>query len=78
MLESGLRLIVFLFAGLVLQDSMILALLLAFPMMWFGLYVGNRIHLSVSQHQLLKIIGMLLTASGFSLVIRSDVLTKLF
>jgi uncharacterized protein len=78
MLESGLRLIVFLFAGLVLQDSMMPALLLAFPLMWFGLYVGNRIHLNVSQHQLLKIIGMLLTASGFSLIFRSDVLTKLF
>ncbi|MDP1536371.1 MAG: sulfite exporter TauE/SafE family protein [Burkholderiales bacterium] len=78
MLESGLRLIVFLFAGLVLQEDMIPALLLAFPLMWFGLYVGNRIHLGVSKHQLLKIIGMLLTASGFSLFFRSDVLYKLF
>lgn len=78
MLESGLRLIVFLFAGLILQESMIPALLIAFPLMWFGLFVGNRIHLSVSRHQLVKIIGMLLTASGFSLALRSDVLSKLY
>jgi uncharacterized membrane protein YfcA len=78
MLESGLRLVIFLFAGLMLQESIIPALLLAFPLMWFGLYIGNRIHLGVSKHQLLKIIGMLLTASGFSLFFRSDVLYKLF
>ena len=78
MLESGLRLIVFLFAGLILHESMIPALFIAFPLMWFGLFVGNRIHLSVSRHQFVKIIGMLLTASGFSLALRSDVLSKLY
>lgn len=77
MLESALRLMVFLAAGLVLQEHMLSALLLAFPLMGFGLYVGNRIHLGVSQPQLLKMVGLLLTATGLSLMYRSALMAEL-
>jgi len=71
LVESTLRLIVFAFAGLVLQKDIFLALLLAFPLMWFGLYVGNRIHLGISREQMGKLLGTLLMVSGMSLVVRA-------
>lgn len=76
MMESALRLTVFLAAGLVLQEYMLTALLLAFPAMAFGLYVGNRIHLGISQTQLMRMVGLLLTASGLSLLFKSGVMAR--
>lgn len=74
MLESSLRLMVFFAAGLVLREHMLSALLLALALMGFGLYVGHRIHPGVSQPQLLKMLGLLLTATGLSLICRSDLM----
>lgn len=70
LMESGLRLVVFLIAGLMLQEDMLLSLLVAFPLMWFGLYVGNRIHLGISREQMMKLLGTLLAVSGTSLILR--------
>lgn len=70
LMESGLRLVVFLVAGLMLQEDLLLSLLLALPLMWFGLYVGNRIHLGISQAHMNKLLGTLLAVSGTSLILR--------
>jgi hypothetical protein len=71
LVESTARLLVFLAAGLMLQKDIFLALLLAFPLMWFGLYVGNRIHVGISREQMTKILGTLLMVSGLSLILRA-------
>jgi uncharacterized membrane protein YfcA len=70
LMESGLRLVVFLVAGLMLQKDLLMSLLLAFPLMWFGVYVGSRIHLGISQAHMTKLLGTLLAVSGTSLILR--------
>lgn len=68
MLDGALRVITFLFIGLLLQDGMLSALLMAFPLMALGLYLGNKVHLGISRQQQLTIIGGLLLISGGSLL----------
>ena len=68
MLDGALRIITFLWIGLLLQDDMFISLLLAMPLMALGLYLGNRVHLGISHRQQLAIIGGLLLLSGGSLL----------
>jgi uncharacterized membrane protein YfcA len=68
MLDGALRIITFLFFGLLLQTEMLTALLLALPLMGLGLYLGNRVHLGITHRQQLAIIGGLLLLSGGSLL----------
>jgi uncharacterized membrane protein YfcA len=68
MLEGALRIITFLFMGLLLQPDMLKSLLLALPLMGLGLYLGNRVHLGITRQQQLALIGILLLGSGGSLL----------
>ena len=68
MLDGALRVITFLFIGLLLQDEMLSSLLLALPLMALGLYLGNKVHLGISRQQQLAVIGGLLLLSGGSLL----------
>ena len=68
MLEGSLRVITFLFMGLLLQPEIFISLLLALPLMAFGLYLGNKVHLGITHRQQLAIIGVLLLVSGGSLL----------
>ena len=68
MIDGALRVIVFLYIGLLAQADMIWALLLALPLMTAGLYLGNKIHLEITHRQQLRVIGGLLLVSGGSLV----------
>jgi uncharacterized membrane protein YfcA len=68
LLEGSLRVIVFLFMSLIIQESMLSSLLLALPLMAVGLYLGNKVHLGISHRQQLAIIGGLLLLSGGSLL----------
>ncbi|MGD8582166.1 MAG: sulfite exporter TauE/SafE family protein [Gammaproteobacteria bacterium] len=68
MLEGALRILVFLFMGLLLQPDMLQVLALSLPLMGLGLYLGNRVHLGISRRQQLALIGMLLLGSGASLL----------
>ena len=71
MIEGGLRVAAFLSTGLLLQEHMATALLLALPVMALGLFVGHHIHLGISQRHMLKMVGLLLAGSGISLVWKS-------
>jgi hypothetical protein len=44
------------------------ALLMGLPVMAIGLYLGNKVHLGITQRQQLAIIGCLLLVSGGSLL----------
>lgn len=64
------RIILFIVAGLFTGEILFTAALLA-PMMFLGLYVGNRLHVNLSRETIVRIIGGLLVASGASLVLRA-------
>ncbi|MDD5330037.1 MAG: sulfite exporter TauE/SafE family protein [Sulfuricella sp.] len=68
MLEGGLRIVMFLATGLLLQKGMLAGLLAALPVMALGLYFGHRVHLGISRRQLFRLIGLLLVGSGGSLL----------
>jgi hypothetical protein len=68
LLEGTFRLISFSVMGLMIQEDMLDALLMGLPVMAFGLYLGNRVHLGVTHRQQLAIIGGLLLVSGGSLL----------
>ena len=68
MLDGALRVITFLFFGLLLQDDMFISFLMALPLMGLGLYLGNKVHLGITHRQQLAIIGGLLLLSGGSLL----------
>lgn len=71
MIEGSLRIAAFLATGLLLQENMAAALLLALPVMALGLYLGHHIHLGMAQRHMMKLIGLLLAGSGLSLVWKS-------
>lgn len=68
MLDGALRVVTFLYMGLLFQEEMFSALLMALPLIGFGLYLGNKVHLGISHRQQLAIIGALLLVSGGSLL----------
>jgi uncharacterized membrane protein YfcA len=68
LLDGGLRIVTFLIAGLLLQPDMLLALAGAMPLMVLGLYFGNKVHVGLTNQQMMRLIGVLLVGSGTSLI----------
>jgi uncharacterized membrane protein YfcA len=64
------RIILFAVAGLFTGEILLTAAALA-PMMFLGLYIGNRLHVNLSRETMVRIIGGLLVVSGTSLVFRA-------
>ncbi len=67
-IEGLMRASLFIATGLLLQDGMFTALLVALPLMASGLYLGHRAHVGLSNRQMMTIIGTLLLLSGGSLL----------
>lgn len=68
LLDGGFRLISFLVAGLLLQPGLFLAYLAVLPLVALGLHLGHKVHVGISNQQMLKLIGVLLLTSGTSLL----------
>lgn len=68
----GSRLLVFTFAGLVVWDALKVASVLL-PFVFFGLWVGGRVHLRISRAQFARFISVVLIAMGVSLLVRAFV-----
>lgn len=68
LIDGGIRVAAFAVAGLLLQPDLPWALLAALPLMGLGLYLGHRVHLGISPAQMQRLIGLLLVASGTSLL----------
>ena len=68
MIDGGTRLLTFLVTGLLLQSGLAMAYLIALPIMALALYLGHKIHLGLTNKQMLTLIGGLLLASGASLL----------
>jgi hypothetical protein len=64
------RIALFAFMGLITQDVLVMAALLA-PVMALGLWLGNRWHSKISREQAVRAIGAVLTLSGLSLLLRA-------
>lgn len=68
MIDGGTRLVTFLITGLLLQPGLLWAYLGALPIMAVGLKLGHKVHLGLSNQQMLRLIGALLLGSGISLL----------
>ncbi|MEN6585048.1 MAG: sulfite exporter TauE/SafE family protein [Sulfuricella sp.] len=67
-IDGGSRLVAFLITGLLLQPGLLLAYLGALPIVALGLKLGHKVHLGLSNQQMLRLIGTLLLGSGVSLL----------
>lgn len=68
LIEGGMRVVVFLLAGLLWQPTLLWAVPAALPLLALGLYLGHRVHVGLTQTQLVRMIGVLLLLSGTSLL----------
>jgi uncharacterized membrane protein YfcA len=66
--STGLRLTVYLIAGLLLESTVWWAFLLLLPAMPVGLFFGHRLHARLTPGQIGRFISILLVASGLSLL----------
>lgn len=64
------RIVLFAAIGLITQDVLILAAVLA-PVMFAGVWCGNRWHSRFSRENVVRAIGAVLTLSGLSLLLRA-------
>jgi len=64
------RIALFAAAGLFTVEVLVTSALLL-PVMALGLYAGNRLHLNLAREHVIRLIGALLTVSGFSLILRA-------
>ena len=70
-LNVGLRVVAFALAGLLASRTLWLAVMLLLPVALAGLWVGNRVHLSVTPATMARIIGAALLVTGAALVVRT-------
>ncbi len=70
-LEGLLRIVTFLFAGLLLGLEVWRNALVATPLIAAALYVGSHVHARLTHHQMVQGIGLLLLVSGVSLIAKA-------
>jgi uncharacterized protein len=66
-----LRIVLFVFAGLFLQEGLLLLALVLAPFIFAGLYIGHRLHVRLSRETVLRMVGGLLALAGLSLLRRA-------
>jgi uncharacterized membrane protein YfcA len=69
LLDGSFRILTFLLTGL-LGSQLLAPLGLLAPVMAVGLYAGHRVHVGISNRQMLTLIGLLLLLSGLSLLLK--------
>jgi uncharacterized protein len=70
-LNVGLRVVAIALAGLLASRTLWFAVMLLLPIALAGLWVGNRVHLSVTPATMARIIGAALLVTGAALVVRT-------
>ena len=70
LLDGSTRIVMFIIAGLLGLHLVPLLLVMA-PAMAIGLYLGGRVHLGISQRQMMTLVGLLLLGSGISLLVKA-------
>ena len=71
LIEGGARVVTFLIAGLLLDTGLLLAILMALPLVALGLWLGNHVHLGLTAERLQRLVGLLLVVSGIALLWRA-------
>jgi len=71
LIEGGVRIVSFLLVGLLLEPSLLFAILAALPLVAAGLWLGNHVHLGISAQTMQRLIGVILVVSGVSLLWRA-------
>jgi uncharacterized membrane protein YfcA len=69
--STGLRVLVYLVSGLMLQTEVWWAFLLLLPAMPIGLAIGHRLHAKLTREQVGRFISVLLVVSGISLLLKA-------
>lgn len=69
--EGLTRIASFLVAGLLMTHEVWFAYFAALPLMLGGLYLGGRVHVGLSQAQMMRLVGLLLLVSSVSLLIKA-------
>lgn len=64
------RAVVYAIGGLLLHVTIFAGMLALAPFVWLGLRLGTRVHTGLTQEQMRRVIGVMLTITGASLVIR--------
>jgi uncharacterized membrane protein YfcA len=72
-IDGGFRLIIFLFAGLLLESKLQIAYALGLLPMAAGLYIGNKVHLDMTSEGMLRVVGALLVVSGAMLFLKAAI-----
>ena len=67
LLDGGMRFSGYVVSGFYTQE-MVLWIVVSFPVMALGLYIGGKIHTGISQRQFQRAIGVLLIISGIALL----------
>lgn len=67
-IDGGFRLALLFGAGLLFQEQVQQAILWSLLPMTAGLYLGNRIHIGISNETLLRVIGVVLVGNGITLI----------
>ncbi len=70
-ISTILRTLSYAISGLLLSAKLLLTAALLLPLMAVGILVGSRVHLSLTDAQMRRMVGVLLLLSGASLVIRN-------
>jgi uncharacterized membrane protein YfcA len=70
-LSISLRVVAFLLTGLLLDLSVWLTALAALPAALLGMYVAARIFRALSWQLLMRAVGLMLVATGMSLIVRA-------
>jgi len=68
------RLVVFGVAGLMVQPYLFLALLWFIPATALGLWLGSRLHVGISNENMLRVLYVVLLVCGISLILRTGLL----
>lgn len=71
LIEGGVRLTIFILAGLLLETSLLFAILAALPLVAVGLWLGNHVHLGIAPQAMQRLVGVLLVVAGVSLLWRA-------
>lgn len=67
----GFRVLAFALAGLLYSRALWLVVMLLLPVAWAGVWVGNRVHGSVSPPTIARLIGAALFVTGAALIVRT-------
>jgi uncharacterized membrane protein YfcA len=70
-LNTGVRLILLLISGLLLQAQVWWGALYLLPFMALGLIIGHRLHLRLTPAHIARIISVLLLLTGISILVKA-------